>query len=67
MTLFFNLNVLEEDTKCDPFYIVTALYYFYKGIRNYGFNDAFVGMSNEYKRSWDESKFVIKGKYTNIQ
>lgn len=40
--------------------------YFYKGIKNYGFNDAFVGMSNEYKRSWDETKFTIKGKYKNV-
>lgn len=39
--------------------------YFYKGIKSYGFNDAFVGMSNEYKRSWSEDKFVIKGKYKN--
>jgi ribonucleotide reductase beta subunit family protein with ferritin-like domain len=39
--------------------------YFYRGIKNYGFNDAFVGMSNEYHRAWDESKFTIKGKYKN--
>lgn len=41
--------------------------YFYKGIKNYGFNDAFVGLSNEYKRSWDETKFTIKGKYKNVE
>jgi ribonucleoside-diphosphate reductase beta chain len=40
--------------------------YFYRGIKNYGFNDAFVGMSNEYHRAWDESKFTIKGKYKNV-
>lgn len=32
MTLFFNLKVLEEDTKCDSEYMVQALFYFYKGI-----------------------------------
>lgn len=32
MTLFFNLQVLEEDTKCDPNYMVKALYDFHKGI-----------------------------------
>ena len=30
-TLFFNLQVLEEKTECDPVYLVTALYKFYKG------------------------------------
>lgn len=32
MTLFFNLRVLEEDTGCDPVYLVIALQKFYKGI-----------------------------------
>lgn len=31
--LFFNLQILEEDTLCDPTYMVTALYKFYKGQR----------------------------------
>ena len=31
MTLFFNLNTLEEDTLCDPIYLVTALEKFYRG------------------------------------
>lgn len=32
MTLFFNLKILEVDTKCDPEYMVQALFQFYKGI-----------------------------------
>lgn len=32
MILFFNLQVLEEDTKCNPDYLVKALYYLYKGV-----------------------------------
>lgn len=32
-TLFFNLHILEEDTLCDPIYLVTALHKFYKGQR----------------------------------
>lgn len=32
-TLFFNLQVLEEDTLCDPIYMTTALYKFYKGVK----------------------------------
>lgn len=32
-TLFFNLTVLEEETLCDPIYMLTALYKFYKGQR----------------------------------
>lgn len=32
MTLFFDINILEQDTKCDPIYLVTALHKFYKGI-----------------------------------
>lgn len=32
MTLFFDLHILERDTKEDPEYLVRALYYFYKGI-----------------------------------
>lgn len=31
--LFFDLDILEEDTKCDPQYLVTALYKFWKGIK----------------------------------
>lgn len=31
MTLFFNLHTLEEDTLCDPIYMVVALHKFYKG------------------------------------
>lgn len=32
-TLFFNLYNLERDTLCDPVYMLTALYKFYKGQR----------------------------------
>lgn len=32
-TLFFNLQILEEDTLCDPIYLVIALHKFYKGQR----------------------------------
>lgn len=28
---FFNLQILEEKTQCDPAYLVAALYKFYKG------------------------------------
>lgn len=31
MTLFFNLYILETETLCDPKYMLTALYKFYKG------------------------------------
>lgn len=33
MVMFFNLNTLEEETLCDPIYLVTALHKFYKGQR----------------------------------
>lgn len=33
MILFWNLSILEEDTLCDPEYLVVALYKFYKGVR----------------------------------
>ena len=33
MTLFFNLDILEKETLCDPEYLVVGLYKFYKGIR----------------------------------
>ncbi len=32
MTLFFDLHILETETKGNPDYLVQALYYFYKGI-----------------------------------
>lgn len=32
-TLFFDLQILEEDTSCDPIYLVIALHKFYKGQR----------------------------------
>lgn len=32
-TLFFDLQILEEDTACDPIYLVIALHKFYKGQR----------------------------------
>lgn len=32
MALFFNLKTLEEDTKCDPEYLVQALLLFYRGV-----------------------------------
>lgn len=32
MTLFFDLYILEKETKNDSNYLVQALYYFYKGI-----------------------------------
>lgn len=32
--------------------------WFYKGINDFKFNDAFVGVGNEYRRDWDESRFV---------
>lgn len=41
--------------------------YFYKGLKNYAFNDFFVGMSAEYNRNWDETAFTIKGKYKNVE
>lgn len=31
-TLFFDLQILEEDTLCNPDYLVIGLYKFYKGI-----------------------------------
>lgn len=31
--IFFNLQTLEDETLCDPEYLVVALYKFYKGIR----------------------------------
>lgn len=31
-TLFFDLQILEEDTLCNPVYLVIALQKFYKGI-----------------------------------
>jgi len=40
--------------------------YFYKGIKNYSFNDFFTGMSAEYNRNWDETAFTFKGKYKNV-
>ena len=39
--------------------------YFYKGIKNYSFNDFFTGMSADYNRNWDETAFTFKGKYKN--
>lgn len=30
--MFFDINILERDTKCDPVYLVVALHKFYKGI-----------------------------------
>lgn len=30
--IFFDLSILERDTKCDPTYLVIALQKFYKGI-----------------------------------
>jgi ribonucleoside-diphosphate reductase beta chain len=62
------INICMNRLGYDDIFIVESnpiADYFYKGIKNYGFNDAFVGMSNEYKRSWDETKFTIKGKYKN--
>ena len=40
--------------------------YFYKGLKNYSFNDFFVGVSAEYNRNWDETLFTFKGKYKNV-
>ena len=31
--LFFDLDILEEGTRCDPQYLVTALYKFWRGTR----------------------------------
>ena len=31
--LFFDLDILEEGTRCDPQYLVTALYKFWRGQR----------------------------------
>ena len=36
-------------------------------LKNYAFNDFFVGMSAEYNRNWDETAFTIKGKYKNVE
>ena len=62
------INICLQQLGYNEVFVITSnpiADYFYKGIKNYGFNDAFVGMSNEYKRGWDETKFTIKGKYKN--
>lgn len=33
MALFYNILVLEEETKCDPEYMVEALRLYYKGVQ----------------------------------
>jgi ribonucleotide reductase beta subunit family protein with ferritin-like domain len=54
---YAELYVIESNNIAD---------YFYKGIKNYAFNDFFTGMSAEYKRNWDETAFTFKGKYANV-
>jgi ribonucleotide reductase beta subunit family protein with ferritin-like domain len=53
---YAELYVIESNNIAD---------YFYKGIKNYAFNDFFTGMSAEYSRNWDETAFKFKGKYKN--